>query len=89
MSASTRDSGDNRVILNGEMLAPGSNSVTSQYSLLSGGASTSGTGAGYGSATAIGNLLNVTIEGSGNTVIVNSQQSSSGGVTATVTSPPK
>jgi holdfast attachment protein HfaA len=40
-------------------------------------------GAAYGGSTAIGNSLNVVTVGSGNTVIVNSQQTNNGNVTAT------
>jgi holdfast attachment protein HfaA len=63
-------------------------SGASAYSRQSGGVSNSysgGVGNGYSSvagATAIGNNLNVVVQGSHNTVIVNSRQTNSGTVTA-------
>jgi holdfast attachment protein HfaA len=47
------------------------------------GDSFSGAGGGSGSATAIGNSLNVIVQGNNNTVIVNSTQTNNGAVTAT------
>jgi len=52
----------------------------------SGGAGDSFTGAGTGSsASAIGNSLNVVVQGDNNTVIVNATQTNTGAVTATTT----
>jgi holdfast attachment protein HfaA len=48
------------------------------------GAGDSFTGAGGAAATAIGNSLNVIVQGDNNTVIVNATQNNSGAVTATV-----
>ncbi|MFY7852116.1 MAG: holdfast anchoring protein HfaA [Brevundimonas sp.] len=82
-TGSTRDQYGNRLIVDGII-----QSGASAYSRQSGGVSNSysgGVGNGYSSvagATAIGNNLNVVVQGSHNTVIVNSRQTNSGTVTA-------
>lgn len=83
-TGSTRDEYGNRLIVNGII-----QSGASTYSSASGGASASVTGAGAGSngtaiggATAIGNSLNVVVQGDHNTVIVNSNQVNTGDVSA-------
>lgn len=82
-TGSTRDENGNRLIVDGIIQAG-----ASAYSRQSGGVSNSysgGVGNGYSSvagATAIGNNLNVVVQGSHNTVIVNSRQTNSGNVTA-------
>lgn len=83
-TGSTRDENGNRLIVNGII-----QSGASTYSSASGGASASVTGAGAGSggtaiggATAIGNSLNVVVQGDHNTVIVNSNQVNTGDVSA-------
>jgi holdfast attachment protein HfaA len=78
----TRDANGNRVVVNGEIQSPGGTSVAMDFSSLSGGAGNTATGAGYSTATAIGNLLNVQVNGSWNTVVVNSTQTNSGNVSA-------
>jgi len=82
-SGSTRDQNGNRLIVDGLIQAG-----ASAYSRQSGGVSQtySGTGGSQGTAiagsTAIGNNLNVVVQGSHNTVIVNSRQTNTGNVSA-------
>ena len=80
-TGSTRDANGNRLIVDGTIQAG-----ASAYSSASGGVSSSFSGAGGGSAiggsTAIGNNLNVVVQGNHNTVIVNSSQVNNGNVTA-------
>jgi len=84
VSGSTRDANHNRLIVNG-IIQTG----VGAYSSSSGGASASGSwGLGgdgrttIGGSTAIGNQLNVVVQGNNNTVIVNSTQTNSGNVRA-------
>ena len=53
------------------------------------GDSFSGAGGGSSSASAIGNSLNVIVQGDNNTVIVNATQTNTGAVTATTTTSAK
>lgn len=82
-TGSTRDENGNRLIVNGIIQAG-----ASSYSSSSGGASSgyAGTGANGGTAisgaTAIGNNLNVVVQGNRNTVIVNSNQTNTGNINA-------
>lgn len=83
-SGSTKDANGNRLIVNGLIQAG-----ASAYSDTSGGVASSYSGAGgsngsttIGGSTAIGNNLNVVVQGSHNTVIVNSRQTNNGTVTA-------
>ena len=81
-TGSTRDQNGNRLIVNGLI-----QSGASAYSSASGGVSSSYSGAGgdgtaIGGSTAIGNNLNVVVQGNHNTVIVNSRQTNNGEVTA-------
>lgn len=80
-TGSTRDENGNRLIVNGLI-----QSGASAYSQTSGGAATSyagsGSGTGIAGSTAIGNSLNVVVQGNWNTVIVNSRQTNNGDVTA-------
>ena len=82
-TGSTRDANGNRLVVDGIIQAG-----ASTYSRQSGGVSNSYTG-GVGSqgntiagSTAIGNNLNVVVQGSHNTVIVNSRQTNTGNVSA-------
>lgn len=76
-TGSTRDQNGNRLIVDG-IIQPNASSYSRQS-----GVSQQGSGAAYGSgATAIGNNLNVVVQGNHNTVIVNSRQTNSGNVTA-------
>ena len=79
-----RDAGGNRLGVNGEIQPSGSLSTASQYSSATagGGAGGSGVGAGYATATAIGNLLNVEVSGNNNVVVVNSNQTNTGRISA-------
>jgi len=79
---STRDANGNRIILDGSLLTGSDNSVFSYSQTHGAGDSYSGAGA-VGGATAIGNNLQVIVNGSYNTVIVNSTQINNGNVTAT------
>nr|WP_246347561.1 holdfast anchoring protein HfaA [Brevundimonas basaltis] len=83
-TGSTRDQNGNRLIVDG-IIQAGANS----YSSASGGVSSSFSGVGgtnggtaIGGSTAIGNSLNVVVQGNHNTVIVNSRQVNNGNVTA-------
>jgi holdfast attachment protein HfaA len=82
-SGSTRDADGNRLIVNGVI-----QSGASSYSSATGGVSSSFSGAGAGSgttiggSTAIGNNLNVVVQGNHNTVIVNSSQVNNGAINA-------
>ena len=82
-NTTARGSGNNRLIVNGEVQPSGSVSTATQYmSATTGGAGSSGVGAGYATATAIGNLLNVEVSGNNNVVVVNSSQTNTGTVSA-------
>lgn len=83
-TGSTRDANGNRLIVNG-LIQNGA----SAYASASGGVSSSYSGAGgtsgqtaIGGSSAIGNSLNVVVQGNHNTVIVNSTQTNNGAVTA-------
>ena len=76
-TGSTRDQNGNRLIVDGIIQAG-----ASSYSSASGGVSSSFSGAGSNNGTAIGNSLNVVVQGDHNTVIVNSTQTNNGNVTA-------
>jgi holdfast attachment protein HfaA len=82
-SGSTRDANGNRLIIDGIIQAG-----ASTWSSATGGVSSSYSGAGraggtaIGGSTAIGNSLNVVVQGNNNTVIVNSTQVNNGAVTA-------
>lgn len=80
---STRDSQGNRIIKDGIIQSGtgGSLTTTNTGSALYGAAFFE-SGAGN-SATAIGNLVNVTVEGSNNTIVLNSVQTNTGSVKAT------
>lgn len=84
-TGSTRDQNGNRLIVDGII-----QSGASSYSRATGGVSSSFSGVGgganngttIGGSTAIGNSLNVVVQGNHNTVIVNSTQTNNGDVTA-------
>jgi holdfast attachment protein HfaA len=79
VDVSTRDENNNQIYINGRMDAP-AGSVFSNSSGTS-RAYSSGVGGG-GLATAIGNNLNVVVQGSWNRVVVDSTQINNGEVTA-------
>uniref|UniRef100_UPI0025806890 holdfast anchoring protein HfaA n=1 Tax=Brevundimonas sp. TaxID=1871086 RepID=UPI0025806890 len=84
-TGSTRDANGNRIIVNG-LIQSGASSYSSQSggvaSAYAGAGASSSGGATIGGSTAIGNQLNVVVQGSHNTVIVNSKQTNNGDVTA-------
>lgn len=79
----TRDSSGNRLIVDGVIQ---SGETQSNFSRISGGVFSSGSGVGSGgSSTAIGNNLVVVTQGNWNTVIVTSVQTNTGDVSAGTT----
>ncbi|MBX3477555.1 MAG: holdfast anchoring protein HfaA [Brevundimonas sp.] len=82
-TGSTRDASGNRLIIDG-IIQTGASS----YSSASGGVASVYSGAGgnrgtqIGGASAVGNSLNVVVQGDHNTVIVNSTQTNTGDITA-------
>ena len=84
-TGSTRDANGNRLIVNG-IIQPGASSYSSQSggvaSAYAGAGSSSNGGTTIGGSTAIGNQLNVVVQGSRNTVIVNSTQTNTGAINA-------
>ena len=84
-TGSTRDANGNRLIVNG-IIQSGASSYSSQSggvaSAYAGAGSSSSGGSTVGGSTAIGNQLNVVVQGSHNTVIVNSKQTNNGDVNA-------
>lgn len=80
---STRDSQGNRIIKDGVIQSGvGGSKITTNTNTAVYGAAFFESGASN-SATAIGNLVNVTVEGSNNTVVLNSVQTNTGSVSAT------
>jgi holdfast attachment protein HfaA len=79
---STRDANGNRVLVDGMMVTGTDNSVYAYGKTMGAGDSYSGAGA-LGGATAIGNNLQVIVQGSYNTVVVHSTQTNNGNVSAT------
>lgn len=88
VNVSTRDANGNRVITDGVIQTGNDSSIFGKLSVsgaldqYSGAGSTSSS---TGSATAIGNNLQVSVSGNYNTVIVNANQTNNGSVTATTT----
>ncbi|CAN5125585.1 holdfast attachment protein HfaA [soil metagenome] len=84
-TGSTRDASGNRLIVDGiiqsgaSSYASSSSGVSSSYA---GAGSSSSGGTVIGGSTAIGNSLNVVVQGNHNTVIVNSRQTNTGNITA-------
>lgn len=82
----------NRLIVNGIIQSDSSNYFESDRlpgDQTSSGADYFSSGAASSTSTAIGNLLTVSVDGSWNTVIVNSSQTNTGTVTANGTTPPR
>ncbi|MDE2133566.1 MAG: holdfast anchoring protein HfaA [Alphaproteobacteria bacterium] len=91
INPSLRDSNGNLTVVNGQFTSAAvskQTGVQSMGTLSSGALSSLGTvstsGAAYGSATAIGNSLNVVTIGSNNTVVVNSTQTNNANQSASV-----
>jgi holdfast attachment protein HfaA len=79
----TRDANGNRLIVDGIIQAGASSYSSSSAGAASAGSiNGSGTGTNIGGATAIGNNLNVVVQGNRNTVVVNSTQNNTGNITA-------
>ncbi len=83
-SGSTRDANGNRLVVNGIIQSGASSYSSSSAGVASGyaGAGSSGNGTAIGGATAIGNSLNVVVQGNRNTVVINSNQTNTGNITA-------
>jgi holdfast attachment protein HfaA len=81
-----RDPNGNLTLVNGQFEGStySSQSGTQMASAHSGGVGTSGAGAQYGQASAIGNQLNVVVLGSHNTTVVDTTQINNGNQTASV-----
>lgn len=79
---SIRDANGNLTIIDGVMNTGRDQSTLSGSSIVDGGGYAGVGGAYSGSASAIGNNLNVVTSGSYNTVIINSVQTNTGAVTA-------
>lgn len=89
VNASLRDGNGNLSVVNGQFTTSTMNQATGVQNMSALGNSGSGVGFGNGGSTtgtasAIGNSLNVITTGSNNTVIVNSHQTNNGNQTATV-----
>ena len=84
-TGSTRDANGNRLIVDG-IIQSGASSYSRQTGGVAGAYSGAGRGSGssaaIGGSTAIGNQLNVVVQGSWNTVIVKSKKTNNGDVTA-------
>ena len=83
-TGSTRDTNGNRLIVNG-IIQTGASAYSSTSGGVGASGSASGNGQTIGGSTAIGNSLNVVVQGNHNTVIVNSTQVNNGNVTAGTT----
>lgn len=81
-----RDPNGNLTLVNGQFQSAQNSSQTgTQFAgATNGGVGTSGAGAQYGQASAIGNSLNVVVLGSHNTTVVDTTQVNNGNQTATV-----
>jgi holdfast attachment protein HfaA len=81
-----RDPNGNLTLVNGQFQSAqySSQSGTQFAGATNGGVGTSGAGAQYGQASAIGNSLNVVVLGSHNTTVVDATQVNNGNQTATV-----
>lgn len=81
----TRDANGNRLVVDGIIQQNGSaysrSDSNASSSIFNGGVGSSGV-TNIGGSTAIGNNLNVVVQGNRNTVVVNSNQTNTGAVTA-------
>ncbi len=80
VEGAVRSADGNRLIVDGVIQTGEDNLSYSRQGVLH-----NGRGAGYGQATAIGNSLNVVVQGNRNTVVVNSRQINNGDIIAGVT----
>lgn len=88
VNASLRDANGNLSVVNGQFTSSTMSQMTGVQNMSALGNSSSGVGfsgpTSTGTASAIGNSLNVVTVGNNNTVIVNSTQTNNGNQTATV-----
>jgi holdfast attachment protein HfaA len=84
VNPSLRDGNGNLTVVNGQFTSSSMSQQSGAQNMsgLTGNGTSSGVG--YGTASAIGNSLNVVTNGNNNTVIVNSTQTNNGNQTATV-----
>jgi len=84
----TRDANGNRLVVDGLIQQNGSaysrSDSNASSSIFNGGVGSSG-GTNIGGSTAIGNNLNVVVQGNRNTVVVNSNQTNTGDINAGTT----
>ncbi|OSI85057.1 holdfast anchoring protein HfaA [Bradyrhizobium canariense] len=84
INPSTRDANGNRVVMNGLIQdGSGGNAVVTDSTKTAAGASFFQSGASSATASAIGNMVNISVSGSWNTVVLNSTQINNGAVSAT------
>ena len=87
-TGSTRDANGNRLVVDGLIQQNGSaysrSDSNASSSIFNGGVGSSG-GTNIGGSTAIGNNLNVVVQGNRNTVVVNSTQTNTGEINAGTT----
>ena len=89
VNPSLRDANGNLTVVNGQFTSSAFSQATGVQSMGTISSSTlsslgNSSGAAYGSASAIGNSLNVVTVGNNNTVVVNSTQTNNGNQTASV-----
>ncbi len=89
INPSLRDANGNLTVVNGQFTSSAFSQATGVQSMGTISSSTlsslgNSSGAAYGSASAIGNSLNVVTVGNNNTVVVNSTQTNNGNQTASV-----
>jgi holdfast attachment protein HfaA len=84
VNPSLRDGNGNLTVVNGQFTSSSMSQQSGVQNMNTMSGSGTGAGAAYGTASAIGNSLNVVTEGNNNTVIVNSTQTNNGNQTATV-----
>lgn len=84
INPSTRDANNNRIVQNG-LIQTGQGGSEYFPNSTFGGAANSQSGVGSITNYAVGNLINVQVSGSWNTVVLNSTQINNGAVTATTT----
>lgn len=80
-TGSTRDINGNRLVVNG-LIQNGASHYSSTSTGVGSSSNSSGNRSTLGGSTAIGNSLNVVVQGNNNTVVVNSTQTNNGNVQA-------
>jgi holdfast attachment protein HfaA len=84
VNPSLRDGNGNLTVVNGQFTSSAMSQQSGVQNMNSVSGNGTSSGVGYGTASAIGNSLNVVTTGNYNTVIVNSTQTNNGNQTATV-----